>query len=243
MQVATVMKQQHTDDSQTLRTAISSWWDDELRDDDKALEALLADTDAVRAQTHDYDRIGRCVRGESLETRDLLGAINARLDELPDSDRPKADNKTDKVIPFPPRVMRQRRVWQGAMVASLFAAVVAVGLTLSSDGQQKNQGVAPMQASGPTPNDRAVMASLNGNEVPEGASPISLQTDLDPGNNLGGQTVTTSTAAGSALALPDWATGSTGRGTNPYVVTHYRLASPEFGTTGPEARAASFGRE
>lgn len=231
------MKQRHTNDSDALRTTISEWWDDEWHGDDKALEALLDSVDEVDGRTRSYDRIGSHVRGESLETRDLLGSINARLDALPADEHPEAG----KVVPFPARGMKQRRVWQGAVAASLFAAVTAVGLTLSTGDRQDGQGVAPMQATGLTPNDRAVMASLNGEGVPEGASPASVIANQSPVG--GGHAITASTSPASTSKLPDWATGHSSRGADPYVVTHYRMASPEFGTTGPEARAATFGRE
>ncbi|WP_156413994.1 MULTISPECIES: RseA family anti-sigma factor [unclassified Guyparkeria] len=228
------MTKRHANDSDTLRTAISAWWDDESHDD-KALEAMLDDVEQVGSRTRDYDLVGSHVRGESFETRDLLGAINARLDELPSDERPQADN----VVAFPHRRLRQRRVWQGAVAASLFAAVTAVGLTLSTGEDPTGEGVAPMQAEGLTANDRAVMASLNDEAMPEDASPASLLATQSPV----GHALPASSSPASTPQLPDWATGRSSTGADPYVVTHYRTAAPESGTTGPEARAATFGRE
>lgn len=228
------MTKRHANDPETLRTATSAWWDDEAHDD-KALEAMLDDVEQVGARTRDYDLIGSHIRGESFQTRDLLGAINARLDELPSDEQPRADN----VVAFPNRGLRQRRVWQGAVAASLFAAVTAVGLTLSTGDDPAGEGVAPMQAEGLTANDRAVMASLNDEAMPEDASPASVLATQSPV----GHVVPASSSPASTPQLPDWATGRSSRGADPYVVTHYRTAAPESGTTGPEARAATFGRE
>lgn len=229
------MTQRHVNDRENLRAAISAWWDDEPHNHDEAFEAMLDDVEEVDARTRDYDLIASRVRGESFQTRDLLGAINARLDELPDEEQPKGDN----VIAFPDRGLRQRRVWQGAVAASLFAAVTAVGLTLSTGDETTGTGVAPMQAEGLTANDRAVMASLNDEAVPGDASPASVLANQSPVGNV----LPASSSPASTTQLPDWATGRSSRGADPYVVTHYRTATPEFGTTGPEARAATFGRE
>ena len=229
------MTERHAYDPETLGTAISAWWDDESHGDEKGLNAMLDDVGQVGSQTRNYDRVGSHIRGESFQTRDLLGAINARLDELPSDERPKADN----VVAFPKRGLRQRRVWQGAVAASLFAAVTAVGLTLSTGEKPSSEGVAPMQAEGLTANDRAVMASLNEETVPEDVSPASVLATQSPV----GHAVPASSSPASTQQLPDWATGRSSRGADPYVVTHYRTAAPESGTTGPEARAATFGRE
>ena len=228
------MTKRHANDSETLRTAISAWWDDESRDD-KALEAMLDDVEQVGSRTRDYDLVGSHIRGESFQTRDLLGAINARLDELPSEEQPKADN----VVAFPHHRLRQRRVWQGAVAASLFAAVTAVGLTLSTGEDPAGESVSPMQAEGLTANDRAVMASLNDEAMPEDASPASVLANQSPV----GHALPASSSPASTPQLPDWATGRSSGGADPYVVTHYRTAAPESGTTGPEARAATFGRE
>ena len=229
------MRQPQANDPETLRAAISAWWDDESHGDDKALEAMLDDVEQVDSQTRDYDLIASHIRGESFQTKDLLGGINARLDELPSNEQPNGDN----VVAFPDRGLRQRRVWQGAVAASLFAAVTAVGLTLSTGEDPAGEGVAPMQAEGLTANDRAVMASLNDEAMPEDVSPASVLTSQSPV----GHAVPASSSPAHTPQLPDWATGRSSGGADPYVVTHYRTAAPEFGTTGPEARAATFGRE
>ena len=229
------MTQRHANDSETLHAAISAWWDDEPLENERALQTMLDEVDDVDARTRDYDRIASRIRGESFQTRDLLGTINARLDELPDEEQPKADN----VVAFPERRLRQRRVWQGAVAASLFAAVTAVGLTLSTGDEPGGAGVAPMQAEGLTANDKAVMASLNDEAIPGDASPASVLANQSPV----GHVLPASSSPASTSQLPDWATGRSSRGADPYVVTHYRTATPEFGTTGPEARAATFGRE
>lgn len=225
------MKQRHANESTTSGEIVSAWWDDEWRGDDAELEALLSDVEGVRSRSLVYERIGSRLRGESLETRDLLDSIDARLDEIPANERPGGGRviSLDSV-----RARRHRRFWQGAIAASLFAAVTAVGLTLSTGDRN---GVEPMQAEGPTRNDRAVMASLNAPEVPEGASPAMIQRDRSPS-----RVVRASAAPVEAAELPDWATGRGRSGPDPYVMTHYRLASPDFGTTGPEARAATFGQ-
>ena len=231
------MKQPQANDPDALRAAISAWWDDESHGDHKALEAMLDDVEQVDSRTRDYDLIASRVRGESFQTKDLLGAINARLDELPSDERPMADN----VVAFPERgLLRQRRVWQGAVAASLFAAVTAVGLTLSTGEDPAGEGVAPMQAEGLTANDRAVMASLNDEAMPENAFPASVLSSRIP---TGDYAVPVSSLPGRTPQLPDWATGRSSQGADPYVVTHYRTAAPEFGVTGPEARVATLGRE
>lgn len=229
------MKQQQANEPTSLRDTVSDWWDDEWRAEDREIDALLADIDGVRSHTRDYDLIGGRLRGEPLATRDLLDSINARLDEIPDAERPGGG----KVVSLASaRHWSTRRVWQGAMAASLFAAVTAVGLTLSTGERATVDGKAPMQATAPTDNDRAVMASLNAQEVPEGASPAAVAAKPQQS-----RVIQASTAPGNAAKLPDWATGRSSSGPDPYVVTHYRMASPEFGTTGPEARAATFDRK
>lgn len=223
------MKQRHANESTTLRDTVSEWWDDEWRADDSEVDTLLSDVEGVRSRTRGYELIGNRLRGESFETRDLLGSINARLDEIPENERPGGG----KVVSLDSaRSWRHRRVWQGAIAASLFAAVTAVGLTLSTGDRS---GVEPMQAEGPTDNDRAVMASLNALELPKDVSPAAIAS-----NPQQSRVVQASTAPANASKLPDWATGRSNSGPDPYVVTHYRMASPEFGTTGPEARAATF---
>ncbi|MCL7743823.1 hypothetical protein LV476_02500 [Guyparkeria hydrothermalis] len=229
------MKQRHANDPDALRAAISAWWDDESHGNDKALESMLDGVEQVDSRTQNYDLIGSRIRGESFQTKDLLGAINARLDELPSDEQSAGDN----VVLFPDRGALQRRLWQGAMAASLFAAVTAVGLTLYTGNDPAGDSVAPMQAKAPTPNDRAVKASLNDDSVPQGASLASVVATQSPA----GRAVPASSSPASTPELPDWATGRSSGGADPYVVTHYRTAAPEFGTTGPEARAATFGRE
>jgi len=229
------MKQRQANEPTSLRDTISDWWDDEWRADDREIDALLADIDGVRSHTHDYDLIGSRLRGEPLATRDLLHSINARLDEIPDAERPGGG----KVVSLASaRSWPTRRVWQGAVAASLFAAVTAVGLTLSTGEHSSVDGKAPMQAAAPTDNDRAVMASLNAQELPEDASPAAIATKPQQS-----RVIQASMAPNNASKLPDWATGRSNSGPDPYVVTHYRMASPEFGTTGPEARAAAFDRK
>ncbi|MGM0690723.1 MAG: hypothetical protein ACQES3_04195 [Pseudomonadota bacterium] len=229
------MKQRQANESKTLRGTVSDWWDDESRADDQEIDALLADVDGVRSHTRDFDLIGGRLRGEPLATRDLLDSINAQLDEIPDAERPCGG----KVVSLPRvRSWQNRRVWQGAVAASLFAAVTAVGLTLSTGERAPVDGQAPMQAEGQTDNDRAVMASLNAQELPEGASPATVAAKPQQS-----RVIEASTAPSTATKLPDWATGRSNSGPDPYVVTHYRMASPEFGTTGPEARAATFDRK
>lgn len=229
-----MMKQRHTTDPEALHATISAWWDDESHDNQKALGAMLESVDEVDSRTRDYDLIGSQIRGESFQTKDLLGAINARIDELPSDEQPARGN----VVRFPDRGVLQRRVWQGAMAASLFAAVTAVGLTLYVGNESTGEGVAPMQAKAPTPNDRAVKASLNDDSVAEGASPASVAATQSPA-----QAVPASSSPATTPDLPDWATGRSSGSADPYVMTHYRTAAPESGTTGPEARAATFGRE
>jgi hypothetical protein len=229
------MRQPQANDPDNVRAAISAWWDDESAGNEKALAAMLDDVEQVDARTRDYDLIASRIRGESFQTRDLLGAINARLDELPGDEQPQGDN----VVAFPDRGVRQRRVWQGAVAASLFAAVTAVGLTLSTGEDPVGEGIAPIQAEGLTANDRAVMASLNDEAMPDDASPASVSVTQSPV----GHAVPASSSPAHSPQLPDWATGRRSGGADPYVVTHYRTAAPEFGTTGPEARAATFGRE
>ncbi len=226
------MKQRQANEPTILRDTISDWWDDEWQADEREVDALLADVDGVRARTRSYDLIGGRLRGEPLATRDLLDSINARLDEIPDAERPGGG----KVVALSSaRNWQNRRVWQGAMAASLFAAVTAVGLTLSTGDRTAVNGEAPMQAEGPTDNDRAVMASLNAQKMPENASPAAIAATTQQG-----RVIQASTISNNARKLPDWATGRSDAGPDPYVVTHYRMASPEFGTTGPEARAATF---
>ncbi|HER19427.1 MAG: hypothetical protein JXJ30_09240 [Halothiobacillaceae bacterium] len=231
------MSKQYANNPETLRHAISAWWDDEPLDD-KTLDAMLGDIGQVRCHAGAYECIGSRIRGESFLTRNLLDGINERLDELPDAEH---RNRGDRgsVVAFPSRAVRQRRVWQGAIAASLFAAVTAVGLTVSLSEDPAAEGVAPMQAEGLTENDRAVMASLNEQAMPEGVSPATVR----PEQSTVGKAVPASSSPAGAAQLPDWATGQSSRGADPYVVTHYRTAAPEFGTTGPEARAATFGRE
>ncbi len=225
------MKQLQKNEPTTLRDTVSDWWDDEWRGSDSEIDALLADIEGVRSKTRDYDLIGSRLRGESLGTRDLLDSINARLDQIPDAERPGGG----KVVSLnAARSWRGRRVWQGAIAASLFAAVTAVGLTLSTGDHDEVDGAAPMQAEGPTDNDRAVMASLNAQEVPEGASPAAVVSDRQQS-----RVIQASSVSDNGPKLPDWATGRDRSGPDPYVVTHYRMAAPEFGTAGPEARAAT----
>ncbi len=228
------MKQRQANEPTTLRNTVSDWWDDEWRADEREIDALLADIDGVRGHTRGYDLIGGRLRGEPLATRDLLDSINARLDEIPDAERPGGG----KVVSlFAPRHWQNRRVWQGAMAASLFAAVTAVGLTLSTGDRSVVDGEAPMQAAAPTENDRAVMASLNAQGLSGDVSPAALAV-----NPQQSRVIQASTAPGNGSKLPDWARGRSNSGPNPYVVTHYRVASPELGTTGPEARAATLDR-
>ncbi|MFP4251119.1 MAG: hypothetical protein ACOCY2_01635 [Guyparkeria sp.] len=223
------MKQRQANQTTSLRVTVSDWWDDESRAGETEIDSLLADIDGVRAHTRNYDLIGSRLRGEALATRDLLDSINARLDEIPENERPGGG----KVVSLAAaRSWRGRRVWLGAVAASLFAAVTAVGLTLSTEDRS---GVEPMQAEGPTDNDRAVMASLNAQDVPKDASPAAAAV-----NPQQSRVVQASAASGSNTKLPDWATGGGNTGPDPYVVTHYRMATPEFGTTAPEARAAAF---
>ena len=229
------MRQTQANDPDTVREAISAWWDDESHGNDRTLEAMLDDVEQVEARTRAYDLIASRIRAESHQTSDLLAAINARLDELPSDEQSQADN----VVAFPDRGLRQRRVWQGAVAASLFAAVTAVGLTLSTGKDPSAEGIAPMQAEGLTANDRAVMASLNDRAMPEDASPASVLAGQSPV----GHAIPASSSPAHSPQLPDWATGRRSGGADPYVVTHYRTAAPEFGPTGPEARAATFGRE
>lgn len=230
------MKQRQANEPTTLRDTVSDWWDDEWRADDREIDVLLADIDGVRSQTRDYDLIGGRLRGEPLATRDLLDSINARLDEIPDTERPGGG----KVVSLASaRNWQTRRVWQGAVAASLFAAVTAVGLTLSTGERSAVEGKAPMQAETQTDNDRAVMASLNAQQLPEDASPAAVASAKPQQSRV----IQASTAPSNATKLPDWATGRSNSGPDPYVVTHYRTASPEFGTTGPEARAATFDRQ
>lgn len=225
------MKQRHANESTTSRDLVSEWWDDEWRGGVSEVETLLSDVEGVRSRTRVYELIGSRLRGESLETRDLLDSINARLDEIPENERPGGG----KVVSLDSaRSWRHRRLWQGAIAASLFAAVTAVGLTLSTDDRT---GIEPMQAEGPTENDRAVMASLNAQELPKGASPASVTNEASRS-----RLIQASTSPANAAELPDWATGRSSSGPDPYVVTHYRMASPDFGTTGPEVRAATFGQ-
>ncbi|RRQ24022.1 hypothetical protein D5687_04625 [Guyparkeria sp. SCN-R1] len=229
------MKQRQANDPTTLRDTVSDWWDDEWQAGEREIDALLADVDGVRSHTRDYDLIGSRLRGEPLVTRDLLDSINARLDEIPDAERPGGG----KVVSLSTaRNWQSRRVWQGAMAASLFAAVTAVGLTLSTGERSAVDVETPMQAEGETDNDRAVMASLNAQQLPEDASPAALAAKAQQSG-----VVQVSTAPSNGSKLPDWATGRSGAGPDPYVVTHYRMASPEFGTTGPEARATTFDRK
>jgi len=229
------MRQPQANDPDTLREAVSAWWDDESHGERNAIESMLDDVDGVDARTRHYDLIASRIRGESFQTRDLLGAINARLDDLPGDEQPSADN----VVALPVRRWRRGRVWQGAVAASLFAAVTAVGLTLSTSDEPAGTGIAPMQVQGLTANDRAVMASLNDEAMPEEASPAAVLAAQSPLSHA----VPASSSAAHAQQLPDWATGRRSGGADPYVVTHYRTAAPEFGTTGPEARAATFGRD
>lgn len=229
------MNQRQTNDPTTLRDTVSDWWDDEWRADEREIDALLADIDGVRAHTRGYDLIGSRVRGEPLATRDLLDPINARLDGIPDAERPGGS----KVVSLSTaRNWRTRRVWQGAMAASLFAAVTAVGLTLSTGERSAVEGEAPTQASAPTDNDRAVMASLNEQDLPEDVSPAAVAA-----NPQQSRVIQTSAAPGNGSKLPDWARGRNNSGPNPYVATQYRVVSPEFGTNGPEARTATLDRK
>ncbi|MFN2381315.1 MAG: hypothetical protein ABR561_02020 [Guyparkeria sp.] len=229
------MKQRQANAATNLRDTVSDWWDDEWQADERELDALLSDIDGVRSHARDYDLIGSRLRGEPLATRDLLDSINVRIDDIPDAERPGGG----KVVSLPPaRTWKNHRVWQGAIAASLFAAVAAVGLTLSTGERSPVQGEAPMQATAPTDNDRAVMASLNTQKVPEDASPSAALS-----NPQQSRVIQASSASSNGSKLPDWATGRSNMGPDPYVVTHYRMASPEFGTTGPEARAATFDRK
>lgn len=228
---------EQADGSASTSEVISEWWDDELRGDHDWVEVLAEEVELTRERARLYDLIGSRMRGEAHPTQDMLDTINARLDQIPAIERPGRGN----VISLDSaRTRRMRRVWQGAVAASLFAAVTAIGLTLSTTERSPSGGTTPMQASAPTENDRAVMASLHTDEVPAGASPV-VEAPISPLAAIDGEGM--SSKVSNRVALPDWARGGSSSRSDPYVVTHYRTASPEFGTVMPEARAAAFGRE
>lgn len=228
---------EHADGSASTSEVVSEWWDDELRGDHDWVEVLAEDVELTRERARLYDLIGSQMRGEAHPTHDMLDTINARLDQIPVAERPGRGN----VISLDAaRTRRMRRVWQGAVAASLFAAVTAIGLTLSTTERSPSGDTPPLQASAPTENDRAVMASLHADEVPAGASPV-VEAPISPLAAIDDEAM--SSKVSSRVTLPDWARGGSASRSDPYVVTHYRTASPEFGTVMPEARAAAFGRE
>lgn len=229
--------EEQADGAASTSEVISEWWDDELRDDHDWVEALAEDVEFTRERARLYDMVGSRLRGETHPTHDMLDAINARLDQIPAAERPGRGNVLSLDAA---RTRRLRRVWQGAIAASLFAAVTAIGLTLSTSERSPSGGTTPLQASAPTENDRAVMASLHADEVPAGASPVG-DAPISPLAAIDGEGM--SSKVSNRVALPDWARGGSSSRTDPYVVTHYRTASPEFGTVMPEARAAAFGRQ
>ncbi len=232
------MKQRQASDSATIDAVVSDWWDDELSGKGRWADDLIEHRDLVHDKARLFELIGNRVRGEEEPTRDLLAAVNARLDELP------ADEIAggEKVLSLDAaRARRRQRVFQGAVAASLFAAVTAVGLSITTSDQDRVPGEVPAQASGPTENDRAVMASLKANEVPEEVSPVTRgaqdgATTLASSNGSNGR-------SSAESKLPDWATGGSSQDSDPYVITHYRAASTEFGTVMPEVRAAALERE
>ncbi len=237
MKVAAVTNKEQAHGSASTSEVISEWWDDELHGAHDWVEALAEDVELTRERARLYDLIGSRLRGDAHPTHDMLDGINARLDQIPAAEHPGRGN----VISLDAaRTRRLRRVWQGAIAASLFAAVTAVGLTLSTTGHSPSDSTTPLQASAPTENDRAVMASLHADEVPAGASPV-VEAPISPLAAIDGEGM--SSKVSNRVTLPDWARGGSSNRSDPYVVTHYRTASPEFGTVMPEARAAAFARE
>ncbi|MFP4639230.1 MAG: hypothetical protein ACOC8M_02745 [Guyparkeria sp.] len=233
------MKQRQADDSATIDAVVSDWWDDELSGNGRWADELIEHRDSVHEKARLFELIGNRVRGEEQPTRDLLAAINARLDELPADELPGSGKVVSMEIA---RAKRRQRVLQGAVAASLFAAVAAVGLSITTSDRGSTPGEVPAQASGPTENDRAVMASLKANnDVPEEVSPVAGGAQDDATTLAASNGGSSRSSAESKL--PAWATGGGSSDSDPYVITHYRAASSEFGTVMPEVRAAAFERE
>ncbi|MFO7583000.1 hypothetical protein [Guyparkeria sp.] len=233
------MKQRQANDSATIDAVVSDWWDDELSGRGRWADELIEHRDSVHEKARLYELIGNRVRGEEEPTRDLLAAVNARLDELPTDELSGAA----KVVSLDAaRAKRRQRVVQGAVAASLFAAVTAVGLTITTSDRGTVPGEVPAQATGPTENDRAVMATLNANDVPEEVSPVAASGARDEATVVAVNNGASSRSS-SESKLPAWATGGSATDSDPYVITHYRAASSEFGAVMPEVRAAAFERE
>jgi len=224
------MKQRQASDSATVDEVVSDWWDDELSGDGRWADALLEHDDTVREKARLYELIGSRVRGEAAPSRDLLAGIDARLEGLPDEETPKAE-----VISLDAARERRRRLIPAAVAASLVAGLVAVGLGLSVNDPTGSDG-GSMQATAPTANDRALMATLGDADLPESASPV--------GAGVPEATVAqVERASTSESRLPAWASGSVAPDSDPYVITHYRAAPSEFGSAVPEVRAAAFERQ
>ncbi|MGM0516206.1 MAG: hypothetical protein ACQER6_01255 [Pseudomonadota bacterium] len=224
------MKQRQVNDSVNVDEFVSDWWDDELSGKDARVDALLDHYDGVREKARLYELIGSRVRGEPEPSRDLLAGVDARLDRLPVEDRPGG-----KVASLD-AARNRRRLIPTAVAASLVAGMAAVGLSLTVGNPSGNGST--LQATGPTENDRALMATLGGTDLPESASPAAAVGDPEATVAR----VERASTSGGESRLPAWASGSVAPDSDPYVITHYRAAPSEFGAVVPEVRAAAFER-
>lgn len=226
------MRQKQASETATVDEVMSDWWDDELSGDGRWADTLLEHDDAVREKARLYELIGSRVRGEASPSRDLLAGISAGLDRLSHGEASGAD-----VISLDAARYRRRRLIPAAMAASLVAGLAAVGLSLTVNEPAGPAGSGTLQATAPTANDRTLMATLGGAELPESASPV--------GMNIPEATVARveRSPADSDSRLPAWASGSVAPDSDPYVINHYRAASSEFGSVVPEVRAAAFERQ
>jgi len=226
------MRQRQANDTTTVDEVVSDWWDDELSGDGRWADALLEHDDTVREKARLYELIGSRVREEAAPSRDLLAGVAARLDRLPEEQAPGG-----KVVSLDGARSRRRRMVPVAVAASLVAGLAAVGLSLSVNDPAGPADGGSLQATAPTANDRALMATLGGTDLPESASPV----------GVGVPEVTVARVERTPVAnesrLPAWASGSVAPDADPYVITHYRAASSEFGSVVPEVRAAAFERQ
>jgi hypothetical protein len=223
------MKHRQVNDSVNVDAFVSEWWDDELSGKDARVDALLDHYDRVREKARLYELIGSRVRGEPEPGRDLLAGIDVRLDRLPVVDR------TGGRVASLDAARNRRRLVPAAVAASLIAGMAAVGLGLTV-GNPSGEG-GRLQATGPTANDRALMATLGGSDLPESASPAAVGV---PDTTVA--RVEPASAGGGESRLPAWASGRVAPDSDPYVITHYRAAPSEFGAVVPEVRAAAFER-
>ncbi|HHQ69564.1 MAG TPA: hypothetical protein ENM98_04570 [Halothiobacillaceae bacterium] len=213
---------------------LSAWWDHEpVSEDASELNWLLTEMDHSRLckKLRGYQLLQAHLQNQAAKTPDLLSSISAQLEQI-DAEReqqPKQSWQLKTEQFRNPRANHKRFLPPGlrapAIAASVIIAMLAVGLVMLNEPQQKPLSSGIQQAQGPSANDQALQATLESvAQTPQVLTVVEHQVP-DQVRSL------PSANRNVVSELPSWARGGSFEpASDPYLTTHYQTTTPEYGT-------------